>query len=159
MRDTTHPSPEQYMRKPYFLIPIFCCSVIFLLAISLMGCVKTSPSDFYDALTAVAATVEYRSTLNPVPATETTTLTPGPLATTRPEKCLAESSIDSVNIRSGPSGGIIGCCLGKGEKLEIQQIDLSGQWALIVGLDRTSHQGWVKLSLLKIIGECGMIPE
>jgi hypothetical protein len=122
-----------------------------------MGCVKTSPSDFYAALTAVAITAEYQATLNPVHPTETPTLTPGPLATTQPEKCRAESIIDSVNIRSGSSGSIIGCCLAIGERLEIQQIDPSGEWAFILGVDRPSHQGWVKLSFLKIIGECKMI--
>jgi len=152
-------SLKEHMKNSNYLLAIFCCISLFFLISSLLGCVKTTPSDFYDALTAVAATSEYQATLNPVPATETPTLTSGPLVTTQPEKCRAESSMDSVNIRSGPSGGIIGCCLAKGEKLEIQQIDPSGEWALIVGSDRPSHQGWVKLSLLKIIGECGMIPE
>ena len=67
--------------------------------------------------------------------------------------------MNSVNMRRSPSGDIIGCCLSAGEDVEIQKVDEKGEWALIEGIERPSHQGWVKLSLLNITGDCDLVSE
>ena len=108
-------------------------------------------------LTASAASGGNGQENTPINSTQLPTQTLPPVSTTKPEKCLGESKQNSINIRSGPSGSIVGCCLAEMEKVEIQRIDASGEWVLIKGIDRPSHQGWVKMSFLNIIGNCEMV--
>jgi len=123
-----------------------------------MGCRAKPPSDFFPALTSAAATSQSGSPGNLMDPTEEPTQTPSPSNTTEPEKCLAESISNNINIRRGPSGDIIGCCLAQSEKVEIQQVDVLGEWALIQGIEKPAHTGWVKLSYLKIMGDCKLLP-
>lgn len=144
------------MHSKTVLNSVSCCSLLIILILACVGCGKAAPVDFYPALTAAAATNGSGSPNAPQISTQSATQTPQPIITARPEKCLAESKENSINLRRGPSGDIIGCCLARGERLEIQQVDSTGDWALIEGIDRPSHQGWVKLSFLSIIGDCKM---
>lgn len=82
---------------------------------------------------------------------------PSPTKTPQSKKCWAESTDNNINIRSGPGGGIIGCCLAKGEDVEIFSIDGSGKWALIEGIEKPAHKGWVSVRYLNISGDCQMV--
>ena len=126
------------------------------LLITLTGCFRQPPSDFFPALTAAAATRIVLTSATPSYSTSTPALTPSPLSTGQALECQAEGTMNGINIRRTPGGDIIGCCVGLGEKLEIQKVDPFGEWVLIQGIEKPTHQGWVKLSLLKIIGDCQM---
>jgi len=146
------------MKKPLtFNFLITLASLIFLLIISLACGIVEPKENINLALTSAAATIasgpsnsQVLPTLPPAPSqAPTTTPNPGP--------CKTESRINSVNLRRSPSGDIIGCCLSAGEDVEIQKVDEKGEWALIEGLERPSHQGWVKLSLLNISDDCDLV--
>ena len=150
------PKPRENMRKMVFLNR-YCFFLIFLLFFSSMSCRGKPPSDFFPALTSAAATNQSGSSGNLIDSTEEPSQTPSLNNTTESEKCLAESISNNINIRRGPSGDIIGCCLAQGEKVGIQQVDVLGEWALIQGIEKPAHKGWVKLSYLKIMGDCKMV--
>ena len=130
---------------------LFALAFIFLLLIISLACGVVEPKENINlALTSAAATIASgSSTQQALP-----TLPPAPTlaATTTPRSgpCKAEARVNSINMRRSPSGDIIGCCLSAGEDVEIQKVDEQGEWALIEGIERPSHQGWVKLSLLNI---------
>jgi hypothetical protein len=132
-------------------------SVIFLLLITSLSCGRTPQENINPALTSAAATIEGGSFNSSSTPTNTPAQTQIPSITPKPEPCKAESKVNSVNLRNSPSGGIIGCCLAAGEDVEIQKVDEKGEWVLIKGIDRPSHQGWVKLSLLNITGDCDLV--
>ncbi len=83
---------------------------------------------------------------------------PRPTGTPQQENCRAESIQNSINMRRTPNGDIIGCCLARGEAVEILDVDDSGEWVLIEGIEKPTHRGWVKLSLLEISGDCENAP-
>ena len=132
-------------------------SIFVVLIIFFVGCSSPTQSDFFRELTSIAVTAGIQSTNRPIETLAATANFTTQVKTSVPEKCLAESRNDSVNIRNAPSGNIIGCCLAKGERVEIQLVDFSDEWALIKGIEKESHLGWVKASFLKPIGICKMI--
>ena len=146
------------MKKPLSPNILITLAAFFFLLIISLACGIAEPKENINlALTSAAATIASGSpndqvlpTLPPAP-TQALTSTP------RPGPCKAESRVNSVNLRRGPSGDIIGCCLSAGEDVEIQKVDEKGEWALIEGIERPAHQGWVKLSLLNISGDCEMV--
>lgn len=138
----------------YFLAMM---AFFFLLIISLACGIVEPKENINLALTSAAATIASGSSNNQVLPTIPPAQTQTPTTTPRPEPCKAESRINSVNMRRSPSGDITGCCLSAGEDVEIQKVDETGEWALIEGIERPAHQGWVKLSLLKITGDCDLV--
>lgn len=146
------------MRKVAFLKIYFGCILFLSLSIVASGCGGTPTSDFFPALTSAAATRESSSLSTPTYRLEATVQTPPPTSMTEPETCRGKSKQNSINIRNGPSGAIIGCCLAEGENVEIQQFDASGEWALIKGIEKPTHQGWVMIKYISIIGDCEMAP-
>jgi len=132
---------------------------IFILLIISLACVISEPKENINpALTSAAATIESGTNNNQLLPTLPPIPTQTPTSTVKSGPCKAESKINSVNMRRNPSGDIIGCCLSAGEIVEIEKVDGKGEWALIEGIEKPSHQGWVKLSLLKITGDCGLAP-
>ncbi len=126
--------------------------------LSMHSCNTSKPEDeFSPALTAAAATMQSGVISTPVLSASTPTHIPVQTTIMPTGPCSAAANVNSINIRRTPSGDIIGCCLAKGEKVEIREIDGNGQWALISGIDCPSHQGWVKLRLLKTTGECSLL--
>jgi len=140
----------------YFLISLAAFS--FLLIISLACGIMEPKENINPALTSAAATIESGSSNDQLLPTLPPAPTQAPTSTPKPGPCKAESRVNSVNMRRNPSGDIIGCCLSAGEEVKIQKVDEKGEWALIEGIERPSHQGWVKLSLLNITGDCGLVP-
>jgi SH3-like domain-containing protein len=131
---------------------------LFFLLIFSLACGIVEPKENINlALTSVAATIASGSSNDQILPTLAPTPSQAPTATPKTEPCKAESRVNSVNLRRGPSGDIIGCCLSAGEDVEIQKVDEKDEWALIEGIERPSHQGWVKLSLLNITGDCELV--
>ncbi len=132
--------------------------ILFFLAVISLACGISEPKENINpALTSAAATITGGSTNGQLIPTLPPAPTLAPVSTATLGPCKAESRVNSVNMRRNPSGDIIGCCLSAGEDVAIQKVDEKGEWALIVGIERPSHQGWVKLSLLNISGDCGLI--
>lgn len=122
------------------------------------GCSKPPPSDLSPALTAAAASNNNGAAVSTAVSTEAQTEMPRPTGTPQQENCRAESIQNSINMRRTPNGDIIGCCLARGEEVEILEVDDSGEWALIEGIEKPAHRGWVKLSLFEISGNCENMP-
>ena len=121
------------------------------LAALLAGCARPEPLDEL----AIALTVAAVQTQTAVPQTQPTlapTLTPA--ATPTSEKCLAEATRDNINMRRGPEGDIIGCCLGNGEALGVLEFSADREWARIESVDVPTHQGWVDVRFLRLSGGC-----
>ena len=146
------------MKKALTQNILLALAAIFVLLMISLACGTVAPKENINlALTSAAATIASGSpTVQVLP-----TLPPAPTlaatSTPRPGPCKAESRVNSVNLRRSPSGDIIGCCLSAGEDVEIQKVDEKGEWALIEGIERPAHQGWVKLSLLNITGDCAQV--
>ena len=146
------------MKRPLTLNLLLAMSAMFLLLIISLACGIVEPKENINlALTSAAATVASGSSYNQELPTLPPAPSEAPTTTPRPGPCKAESRLNSINMRRNPSGDIIGCCLSAGEDVEIQKVDEKGEWALIEGIKRPSHQGWVKLSLLKITGDCDLV--
>ena len=62
---------------------------------------------------------------------------------------------NNINMRRGPDGDIIGCCLADGEELKVRDFSADEEWALIESLEVPAHQGWVDVRFLRLYGECG----
>lgn len=146
------------MSKIQFLKICFFCILFSSLIIVTVGCGGTPTSEFFPALTSAAATSQSGLSGNPTHIQASSTQTLPPISTTEPQTCLGKSKQNSINIRNGPSGAIIGCCLAEGENVEIQKFDASGEWALIKGIEKPTHQGWVMFKYLTIIGDCALTP-
>jgi len=138
-------------------ILIVLASLILLLIISLACGIVEPKENINLALTSAAATIESGPSNNQFLPTIPPAPSQAPTTTPKPGPCKAESRVNSVNMRRSPSGDIIGCCLSAGEDVEIQKVDEKGEWALIEGIARPSHQGWVKLSLLNLTGDCDLV--
>lgn len=148
------------MKKPLSPNILITMAAFFFLLIFSLACGIVEPKENINlALTSAAATITSGSSNGQVLPTLPPTPTQAPTTSPRPGPCKAESRVNSVNIRRSPSGDIIGCCLSAGEDVEIQKVDEKGEWALIEGIERPSHQGWVKLSLLNITGDCDLVSE
>ena len=127
--------------------------LIVLLALSalLSGCFGPEPINEVALELTVAAVL----TQSAVPQTQPTlapTLTPA--STPTPEKCLAEVTQNNINMRRGPDGDIIGCCLGSGEELEVLEFSADREWARIESVDVPAHRGWVDVRFLRLSGGC-----
>jgi hypothetical protein len=121
------------------------------MAALLSGCFGAEPINEVALELTVAAVL----TQTAVPQTQPTlapTLTPA--ATPTPEKCLAEVTQNNVNLRRGPDGDIIGCCLGSGEVLEVLEFSADREWARIESVDVPAHRGWVDVRFLRLSGGC-----
>lgn len=146
------------MNKPNIQKTLIALIAFFFLLIISLACGIVEPKENINpALTSAAATIATGSSNDHVLPTIQPAQPQTPTGTPRPEPCKAEARVNSVNMRRSPSGDIIGCCLSAGEDVEIQKVDEKGEWALIEGIERPSHQGWVKLSLLKITGDCDLL--
>ena len=66
--------------------------------------------------------------------------------------CKGTGNDNNVNLRSGPNGSIIGCCLGQGVDVTIYEVDSSGKWGRIVS--EKGHKGWVALKYVNIENSC-----
>ena len=146
------------MKKAFTSKFFVALTFLFFLLIITLACGIAVPKENINlALTSAAATIASGSSNEQALPTLPPVQTLAPTSTPRPGPCKAEARVNSVNMRRSPSGDIIGCCLSAGENVEIQKVDEKGEWALIEGIERPAHQGWVKLSLLNITGDCAMI--
>lgn len=66
--------------------------------------------------------------------------------------CEGTANDSNVNIRSGPNGDIIGCCLGAGDEVTIYEVNSSGKWGRIVS--ERGHKGWVSMQFIDVDRSC-----
>lgn len=78
------------------------------------------------------------------------TRTPKPSSST----CEGSANDNNINIRNGPEGDYIACCLGVGDDVVIYEIDSSGKWGRIKS--ERGHSGWVYLKYIDIESSCNM---
>jgi hypothetical protein len=78
------------------------------------------------------------------------TKTPKPASST----CEGEANDNNINIRNGPEGDYISCCLGVGDDVVIYEVDSSGKWGRIKS--ERGHSGWVYLKYIDIESSCNM---
>jgi len=148
------------MKKEHSQNIFLVLAYIFLLMIISLACGTVEPKDNIDlALTSAAATITSGAPSDLILPTLPPAPTLVPTITASPGTCTAEGRVNSINMRRSPSGDVIGCCLSAGEDVEIQEVDEKGEWALIAGIEKPSHQGWVKMSLLNVTGTCDLVSE
>lgn len=68
--------------------------------------------------------------------------------------CEGEANDNNINIRNGPEGDYISCCLGVGDDVVIYEVDSSGKWGRIKS--ERGHSGWVYLKYIDIESSCNM---
>lgn len=66
--------------------------------------------------------------------------------------CKGTANDSNVNIRNGPNGDIIGCCLGAGDEVTIYEVNSSGKWGRIVS--ERGHKGWVSMQFIDVDRSC-----
>jgi SH3-like domain-containing protein len=128
--------------------------LIFLLALTVLlaGCAQEPQVNEV----ALALTVAAVQTENAEGTVMQPSLTPSltPADTPTPGECLAEVTQNNINMRRGPDGDIIGCCLADGEELKVRDFSADEKWARIEGIEKPGHNGWVDTRFLLMSGAC-----
>ena len=57
--------------------------------------------------------------------------------------CIGTANDNNINLRNTPDGLIIGCCLRKGEEVELLNRDEKTEWLYVHSTTNPAHEGWV----------------